>query len=588
MVTPMLIPYSYFPCRLYLVPCPLSLVPCTLFLVPCSLSLVPCPLYLHPCSFYLVPYLRKMNNKKVQVWLPLLFSITMIAGMYLGYKMRDNMPGKSFFYLEKRRPIQEIMDLIQSKYVDDVKIDALADTAIQAMLNRLDPHSVFIPAEKLDGVNEDLAGKFYGIGVEFNIFDDTINVINVLKDGPSFKAGLQTGDKFLKVEDSVVAGTKIDGDRIKKLLRGDRGTAVNIVILRGTQQQKVTITRDAIPLSSLDASYMMGNGVGYIRLNKFSQQTYHEFMDALMELKKQGLQKLILDLRGNGGGILDEAVEIADEFLPGDKLITYTEGKHVAKKEYRCRREGQFEKGALVVLADEGTASASEVLIGALQDWDRAAIIGRRSFGKGLVQEQYELSDNSALRLTVARYFTPVGRSIQRSYTNGEKAYYDEISKRFHDGETQNADSIKNDTSKIYKTPGGKKVYGGGGITPDYFVPIDTSGFSTSGARVYAKGTTGNFAYKFYLQNIQSLKAYKTPADFIKSFSLTDDNWKDFITLAAKDSVNLTTISVKEKTDIINRIKSSIARELWRTEGMVEVLNTADNTVKKALEVVEK
>jgi len=533
-------------------------------------------------------YLRKMNNKKVQVWLPLLFSLTMIAGMYLGYKMRDNMPGKSFFYLEKRRPVQEIMDLIQNKYVDEVKIDALADTAIQAMLNKLDPHSVFIPAEKLDGINEDLAGKFYGIGVEFNIFNDTINVINVLKDGPSFKAGLQTGDKFLRVEDSVVAGNKIDGDRIRKLLRGDRGSLVNIVFLRGTELKKVAVTRDAIPLSSLDASYMMGNGVGYIKLNKFSQQTYHEFMDALLELKKQGLQKLVLDLRGNGGGILDEAVEIADELLPGDKLITYTEGKHVAKKEYRCRREGQFETGALVVLADEGTASASEVLIGALQDWDRATIIGRRSFGKGLVQEQFELSDNSALRLTIARYYTPVGRSIQRPYTNGEKAYYDEISKRFHDGETQSADSVKNDTSKIYKTPGGKIVYGGGGITPDYFVALDTSGFSINASKLYARSTTANFAYQFYLQNIQSLKSYKSPAEFIKSFSFTEDNWKAFSEVAKKDSVVLDTISAKEKTDIISRIKSSIARQVWRTEGMMEVLNTDDNTIKKALEVLQK
>jgi carboxyl-terminal processing protease len=362
---------------------------------------------------------------------------------------------------------------------------------------------------------------------------------------------------------------------------------VNVIILRGAEQKKVTITRDAIPISSLDASYMMGNGVGYIKLNKFSQQTYHEFMDALLELKKQGLQKLILDLRDNGGGILDEAVEIADELLPGDKLITYTEGKHAAKKEYRCRREGQFEKGALVVLADEGTASASEVLIGALQDWDRATIIGRRSFGKGLVQEQFELSDNSALRLTIARYYTPVGRSIQRPYTNGGKAYYQEINNRFHDGETQSADSIKNDKSKIYKTPSGKTVYGGGGITPDYFVALDTSGFSLNTAKLYSKSTTANFAYQYYLQNIPGLKSYKSPDEFIKSFSFNDNNWKAFTALAEKDSVLLDNISVKEKAAIINRIKSFIARQVWRTEGMVEVLNTDDTTIKKALEVLQ-
>ena len=531
-------------------------------------------------------YLRKMNNKKIQVWLPLLFSVTMVAGLYLGYKMRDNMPGKNFFYREKRRPIQEIMDLILNKYVDEVKTESLADTAIQAMLGKLDPHSVFIPAENLQEINEDLAGKFYGIGVEYSIIDDTLNIVNVLKDGPGFKAGIITGDKLLKVEDSVVAAQKIEGDRIRKLLRGDRGTKVNITVLRGTEAKKITVTRDVIPLYSLDAGYMVGNGVGYIRLNKFSQQTYREFMDALLKLKKQGLQKLILDLRGNGGGVLDEATEIADEFLAGDKLITYTEGKHVAKKEYRCRREGQFETGALVILADEGTASASEVLTGALQDWDRATVIGRRSFGKGLVQEQFDLSDNSALRLTVARYYTPIGRSIQRPYTNGGKAYYEEISNRYHDGETQNADSVKNDKSKVYKTKGGKTVYGGGGITPDCFVALDTGSFSISSARVYAKGIIGNYAYKYYLQNLQQLKTYKTPGDFVKTFSLSEDSWKQFVAVAARDSIVLNTIGAKEKTDIVIRIKSSVARQLWRTEGVFEVLNADDNAVKKALEVL--
>ena len=508
--------------------------------------------------------------------------------MYLGYKMRDNIPGKSFFFTEKRRPIQEIIDLIQNKYVDEVKMDSLADTGIQAMLNKLDPHSVFIPAEELQGINEDLAGKFYGIGIEFNIFDDTLNVINVLKDGPGFKAGLLTGDKFLKVGDSAIAGKKTNADTYRKLLRGDKGTKVIITFLRNRQQKQASITRDAIPLSSIDASYMITTDIGYIRLNKFSSQTYREFMQALEALKKNGLQKLILDLRGNGGGILDEAVEIADEFLAGDKLITYTEGKHIEKKEFRCRRNGQFEKGALVVLADEGTASASEVLIGALQDWDRATIIGRRSFGKGLVQEQFDLSDHSALRLTIARYYTPVGRSIQRPYPNGGKAYYDEINNRYHDGETQSSDSVKNDTGKIYKTKAGKTVYAKGGITPDYFIAVDTGGFSKNSAMIYNKGTIGNFAYNFYLQNITQLKKFKTPNEFIKGFSFTDENWKQFVLSAAKDSVNISIVSAKEKTDLINRIKSSIARHLWRNEGFIEVMNTTDEAVKKSLEILNK
>ena len=533
-------------------------------------------------------YLRTMMNKKINVWLPLLFSMTMIVGMYLGYKMRDANPSKGFFYTEKRRPLQEIMDLISKKYVDELKIDSLADTAIAAILNKLDPHSVFIPAEQLQAVNEDLAGKFFGIGVEFSILDDTLNVTNVLKDGPGFKAGLQTGDKFLNVSDSNVAGTNLNTDKVLKLLRGNRGTEVNIQFLRGRETKKVKITRDAIPLKSLDAAYMIDKTTGYIRLNKFSSQTYREFMEALMDLKKNGLQKLVLDLRGNGGGVLEEAVEIADEFLAGDKLITYTEGKHSPKKEYRCRREGQFETGGLVLLTDEGTASASEVLLGALQDWDRAIIIGRRSFGKGLVQEQFDLSDGSALRLTIARYYTPVGRSIQRPYANGEKEYYNEINNRFHDGETQSSDSVKFDKSKVFKTKAGKTVYGGGGIIPDYFVAMDTSLSFTNSAKLYVKGTVSTFGYKYYLQNQSRLTAYKTPADFVTNFSIGEADWNYFTSLATKDSVSLTNITVAEKNKLCSNLKSSIARQLWRTEGLYEAQNATDEYVLKAISVLGK
>lgn len=529
-----------------------------------------------------------MMNKKIQVWLPLLFSITMIAGLYLGYKMRDNMPGKSFFYAEKKRPIQEIMELIRTRYVDEVNMNDIADTAIQAMLNSLDPHSVYIPAEELQQVNDDLSGKFFGIGVEFNIFDDTLNVTNVLKDGPSFKAGLSTGDKFLKIDDRVVTGKGANSDKFIKLLRGDRGTQVNILVLRGNEKKTFSITRNAIPLSSLDASYMLDKDAGYIRLNKFSSQTYREFMDALMDLKKKGMQKLVLDLRGNGGGLLEEATEIADEFLDGDKLITYTEGRHMPKKEYRCRRNGQFETGPLFVLIDEGTASASEILIGALQDWDRATIIGRRSFGKGLVQEQYDLSDHSAIRLTIAKYYTPIGRSIQRPYNNGEKAYMDDIAKRFHDGETRTADSVKNDLSKTFKTKGGKTVYGGGGISPDLFIPLDTSLYTNRIEAVLAKGTINRFAYQFYLRNKAGLAGYTGPADFATRFLFTEADWTDLVEAAKRDSVSLAPVSVQEKAKLSEQVKTSIARQLWRTEGYFELQNITDPAIKKAKELMLK
>ncbi|MEO7264843.1 MAG: S41 family peptidase [Ferruginibacter sp.] len=525
-----------------------------------------------------------MENKRLKIWLPLLLSITMIAGMYLGYKMRDGIQGKSFFFMEKRRPLQEIMDLIKNRYVDDVNLDTLAGPAIEALLGKLDPHSTYIPAEELADVNEDIQGSFYGIGIEFNVFDDSLHVINVLKDGPSYIAGLKTGDKILKAGDSILSGNKVKTENIRRLLRGPLGSEVNLRILRGNKIVSITVKRGIIPVSSVDASYMLDSITGYLRLNKFTTQTYREFMVSLTDLKKKGLIKLILDLRGNGGGVLDEAVEIADEFLDGDKLVTYTEGKHVKKKEYRCRRLGQFEKGALVILADEGSASASEILMGALQDWDRATIVGRRSFGKGLVQEQYDLSDKSALRLTIARYYTPLGRSIQRSYAHGGKEYYDEISRRFATGYT---DSLRSDSMNRFTSPAGKKLYGGGGITPDYNVDGDTGRIGAITARLYTKGLLGNFGYKYIISNSSFTDLYKTPVDYVRSFKITEDNWKFFESLAAKDSINLSGITEAEKKFLYNSLKTSIARQVFRNEGYYEAINVDDNYVKKALELLK-
>lgn len=528
------------------------------------------------------------NTKKPQVWIPLLFSVTLIVGMWLGYRMRDGMPNKPFFSIDKTNSLQEVIDLVRSKYVDQVKVNELTDTAINAILSKLDPHSVYINAGDVQQSNEDIAGKFFGIGVEFDVIDDTINILHVIKDGPSSRAGLQTGDKFIKVNDSVVAGVKIKSDKIKKLLRGTKATQVTVDILRGTERKRITIERGMIPVSSIDAAYLMEPGIGYIRLNKFSQVSYREFMESLEKLKNQGLQKLILDLRGNGGGVLDQAVEMADEFLDGDKLITYTQGSHFPRKEYRCKRPGLFEQGKLVVLCDEGTASASEILAGALQDWDRATIIGRRSFGKGLVQEQYDLSDGSAVRLTIARYYTPLERSIQRPYTKGEKAYYDEIINRFHDGEVVCIDSIKNDTTKKYHTPAGRLLYGGGGISPDVFVPLDTNKSCTVFSKLYVKGTLSNYAYQYFLHNRDMLNSYKTVKDFTEKFNLQPGNWQQFEALSFKDSINIPSITQQDKDEVNLRLKAAIARQVWRNEGLYEVLNTNDDAIRKALEVLKK
>ena len=341
-----------------------------------------------------------------------------------------------------------------------------------------------------------------------------------------------------------------------------------------------------IPLYSLDASYMIADTVGYIRLNKFSETTYDEFMTAAQELKKKGMKSMILDLRDNGGGILTEATNIADEFLSDDKLITYTVGEHSPKKEYRCSKEGIFETGKLVVLANEGTASASEILIGALQDWDRATVVGRRTFGKGLVQEQFQLSDGSGLRLTVARYYTPLGRSIQKSYKDGVDAYNMDIMNRFHEGEMSFADSIKHTNEKVYKTKSGKLVYGGGGITPDIFVAFDTVSFDKRLAKIYLNGSLSNFVYLNYLDNEKEFNSFKTPKEFEEKYNVDSITLNNFKNYAAKDSVNLDVENLKEKTELAKQIKTLTARQIWRTEGLYEVSNPEDAAVQKALEVI--
>jgi carboxyl-terminal processing protease len=377
-----------------------------------------------------------MANKKLQVWLPLIFSGVLTGGMFLGYQLsKQSGSKKNFFSSNNRSSLQEALDLIKLKYVDSVHLDSLQGKAIQEIMTDLDPHSVYLPPVDLKQANEDLAGNFEGIGVEFNVFSDTVNVVYVIPNGPSDKAGMQIGDKILKANDSLLTGKKITTDDIKKYIRGQQDSKVVLQILRNNKQQSITVTRGTIPVPSLDAAYMIDKTTGYLKLNKFSENTYEEFMQAMEVLKKQGLQNLIFDLQGNGGGFMNEAVDIADEFLDGDKLVVYTEGVNSPKREYRCKRPGIFETGKLVVLVDELSASASEVLAGALQDWCRAKIIGRRTFGKGLVQEQYPLGDGSALRLTVARYYTPLGRSIQRSYEKGKKVYMDELWQRYSNGE---------------------------------------------------------------------------------------------------------------------------------------------------------
>ena len=530
-----------------------------------------------------------MKNKKLQVWLPLLFSLVMIAGMFYGFQLhRQTGSNDSFFKKDRRTALQEALDLIRLKYVDSVRIDSLQAGAMQEMMNELDPHSVYIPASDLSEANEDIIGNFEGIGIEFSILDDTINVLYVVPDGPSDKAGLQVGDRIVKVNDSAVANRKLGSDKVKELIRGKNGSKVQLTIFRNNKPQKADITRGRIPLPSLDAAYMIDAVTGYIKLNKFSETTHEEFSAALEDLQKKGLKKLVLDLRGNGGGLLNEAIDIADDFLDNNKMIVYTEGVNIPKREYRARRDGLFETGELVLLVDELTASASEILAGALQDWERATVIGRRTFGKGLVQEQYVLSDGSAIRLTVARYYTPLGRSIQRSYEKGRKVYMEELYDRYDNGQLIYADSNKYTNGKEYLTKHGHKVYGGGGIMPDIFVAIDTSRLQTSVTKLYLDGTFNNFVYTYYSRQVPFFSQYKSPSDFDKRYHSLDDAWNKLVNYARKDSINLTRIPADDREAIKQRMKAYLARFRWRNQGFYQVLNTNDKVVQKAVEVLSK
>ncbi|SJZ49904.1 S41 family peptidase [Sediminibacterium ginsengisoli] len=528
-----------------------------------------------------------MGSKKLKVWLPLLFSLVMVLGMVIGYQLKGKTTGNRFFNTARRSSLQELVELIRNRYVDKVSADSINELAATELLSHLDPHSIYIPAAYLDDVNEELMGNFQGIGVEFQLFDDTVNVMNVIKDGPSARAGIRVGDKFLAVNDSIaLAGRKLNPDDIRKRLRGPASSSVTVKILRGNEVKNITIERGVIPVASVDVGYMMNATTGFIRINKFGDRTYEEFMTQLEKLQKEGMKELILDLRGNGGGLLKEATAIADEFLSDDKLIVYTEGEHVEKYEYHCKRPGLFETGKLTVLIDETSASASEVLSGALQDWDRATIIGRRSFGKGLVQQQFQLSDGGAVRLTIARYFTPLGRNIQKSYTKGKKEYEEELVSRFQNGEMVKGDTSKHET-KPYKTPGGRIVYGGGGITPDVFVPYDTTRIDSLLMKLYRKNLLSSFVYRFYMQHPELSKA-KSALEIPSKFMNDENDWNAFVSYVRKDSIYLDAVAPKDRGELVKQLRAQMGRQIWRAEGYFEVANLTDPTVLKALELIKK
>ena len=525
------------------------------------------------------------QNRSIQLLLlPILLGVVLGAGVFLGSKLAPSPK------VSADNKINSILDYIQQEYVDTINRKTLVDHSIEKLLEQLDPHSAYIPVEDLQAANEPLEGNFDGIGIEFHIQEDSIMVVTAISGGPSEAVGILPGDRIVKVNNKLVAGNGITNEQVMKLLRGKGGSVVTVSIYRRghANLSDFKITRGKIPINSIEFYYMPAPSIGYIKVSRFSATTYEEFMKATEALKKQGMTNLILDLRGNPGGFLDAATNIADELLGGKKLIVYTKGKARPRTNYYTDHDGIFEEGKLIVMIDEGSASASEIVSGAIQDWDRGTIIGRRSFGKGLVQEQTQLPDGSAIRLTIARYYTPTGRSIQKPYTKGVSAYEEELYDRFKHGELLSKDSIHFADSLKFKTPAGRTVYGGGGIMPDVFVPIDTIYESDYLNNLFATGSINQFAYDYVDNHRTELKKYPTAAEFKNNFTINETLLQNFIAFATTKGVKLNEKELRKSLPLLQtQIKAYIARLIWQNQGMYPILHEKDATFQKAMALIQ-
>ena len=492
------------------------------------------------------------------------------------------------------RKLQLAEFAISRLYVDEVNEEELVEKAITSMLEELDPHSTYTNAEEARKMNEPLEGEFEGIGIQFQMMEDTLLVVQPVSGGPSEKVGILAGDRITAVEDTLIAGVKMSTEEIMSRLRGPKGSVVKLTIIRRDIDEPLTfeVKRDKIPIYSLDASYMIAPTIGYIRLNKFGANTIEEFQAALSKLQGQGMKDLILDLQGNGGGYLNAAIDLANEFLPQKSLIVYTEGKASKRSEFVAKGNGNFLKGKLVVLVDEYSASASEIVSGAIQDWDRGTIVGRRTFGKGLVQRPIDLPDGSMIRLTIARYYTPSGRCIQKPYVKGEEEDYDnELVKRLEHGELMHADSIHLPDSLMFKTKRlGRTVYGGGGIMPDYFVPIDTTLYSDYHRDLVAKGVVIKTTLNYIEKNRKALtKSYRKFDDFNRKFEVSNELLDELRKEGEKSGVAFNETEYNTSLPRIKtQLKALIARDIWEMSEYYQVMNQTDNVVQQALKIIEK
>jgi carboxyl-terminal processing protease len=520
--------------------------------------------------------------------LPLLVAIAVVGGMFIGEWITSKKYKNTS--IEK---LQTVLDLIGSEYVDTVNLDSLVEMSLPELLSYLDPHSAYIPASELTAVNDELEGSFSGVGVSFQILNDSVVVVEVISGGPAEKVGIQAGDRIVSADKKDLTGSDITSDDVFKTLKGEKGTKVSLKIKRpsATKLLSYDVIRGDIPVNSVDASYLIDDGIGYVKVGKFARNTYQEFYNAVMGLKLKGAEKLIVDLRGNGGGFMDQAIEMANEFLPEKKIIVYTKAR-TRDNEVMALSDGSgnFQDMELTVLCDEYSASASEIFAGAIQDNDRGLVIGRRTFGKGLVQNQIPLPDNSAIRLTVARYYTPSGRSIQKDYKRGKDGKYElDIVERYNHGEFYSADSIKMDKSKLFHTVGGREVYGGGGIMPDIFVPEDTIGYTTYYINVANDGLLQKYAFKVADNYRDILKGVKSLDKMLVVIPRDEMLLNNFVNYAAANGHPARWYYINKSSDkLLQQIKALVARDVLGYQSYFEMANKNDRTVQKALQLLKQ
>jgi len=535
--------------------------------------------------------MSEKKNSSLSVRLPLYISIAICIGVFIGANMAGNSGTPSSDFMQSLTKFRQVLTYIENDYVDEVNSDDLVESAIKSMLKDLDPHTSYIPAKDLELVQSRLEGNYEGIGVEFNIFKDTIHVVSPLSGGPSERLGIRAGDKIIKVDSENVASVGMTNQKVIKMLRGPGGSEVTVSILRDGEDELIdfVIERDVIPQYSVDVSYMVDEEIGYIKIARFANSTYLEFKEALLKLKDQGMKNLVIDLTGNPGGYLNRAVQITDELLDGRQMIVYTNGKEKGyTEEHYSGEKGDFEQGSVVIMVDEGSASASEIVAGAVQDHDRGIIVGRRTFGKGLVQLPLDLTDGSELRLTISRYYTPSGRSIQKSYENGNlDEYYLEAYERYESGELYNSDSIKVNDTLVYRTDKGRVVYGGGGITPDYFVPLDTAQSSGYLNRLFSSNSMQEYTLKYAQENSALLESMGLES-FRESFKVSNEMLMDLVALAEGNKLSFDERQFNKSKKLLRQLtKAYIARGIWDNEGFYPIFNEQDEIFQKAIRLMD-